>query len=366
MDWLVTFLIKLLLGFLSMICVLWSMLDSDGDAVNVDSGRAMAAEVRTDDEKPKLPKDSLSEDLMLTEAPLGLEKLPESPAENPLTPAKVKLGRKLFFDPILSSDGTVSCASCHQPEYGFASPEPMAIGLRGEKTKRNAPSLINRAYGKHFFWDGRSATLEQQAMGPLSNPSELGGDLKKVLSSLTASEKYVAMFEDAFGADSVSIENVTKAIASFERTLIRGNSGVDQFRSAKYEALNREARQGMWIFESRGGCWKCHSGPNFTDEAFHNTGVSFGQKDRDTGRFQFTGKEVDRFRFKTPSLRDVERTAPYMHDGSMKTLEEVVEFYSKGGSRGDSALDEKMLPINLTDEEKVFLVEFLKALNSNQ
>ena len=317
-----------------------------------------------DEDKPKLPKDNLAEELMLESVPLGLEKLPEAPADNPTTREKVKLGRKLFFDPILSADGTVSCASCHQPEHGFASPEPMAIGLGGEKTKRNAPSLINRAYGQHFFWDGRSASLEQQAMGPLSNPSELGGDLKKVLKALINDSDYPAMFEKAFGAESVTIENVTRAIAAFERTLVRGNSGVDQFRAAKYEALSREARQGMWIFESRGGCWKCHSGPNFTDEDFHNTGVSFGTANRDTGRAQFTGKDADRFQFKTPSLRDVERTAPYMHDGSMKTLREVVEFYSQGGAPKDGLLDQKMQPLNLTEEEIGFLVAFLEALNS--
>lgn len=336
-------------------------------------------------DKPVLPVDRLPETIDLETIPRGLEQRPGVPSENPISPQSVALGRKLFFDPILSSDGTVSCASCHQPDHGFASPEALSTGVGGQKTKRNAPSILNRGYGTHFFWDGRAESLEKQAMGPLSNPAELGGDLPKVLAALKANPDYVEKFTEVFGDapsskgtsddedtkrgprsnsidDVVTIENACKAIANFERSLVSGNAPVDQFRGSEYSALNKMARQGMWIFESRGGCWKCHSGPTFSDEEFHNTGVSFGTADRDTGRFQFSGDEEDKFKFKTPSLRDVERTAPYMHDGSIKTLKEVVEFYNKGGSPKDPGLDSDMKPLNLTDEEVEFLVEFLKAM----
>ena len=345
----------------------------------------VSSPVWAQDKKAVLPADTLPATINLVDVPNGLETRPVVPPDNPLNEKSVALGRKLFFDPILSSDGTVSCASCHQPDHGFASPDALSVGVGGQLTKRNAPSVLNRGYGQHFFWDGRAASLEKQAMGPLSSPAELGGDIPKVLKALKANQEYVTAFNEVFGPadkkaegeskpkgpnasasdsgqDSVTIDNVCKAIASFERSLVSGNAGVDRFRASEYSALNKMARQGMWIFESRGGCWKCHSGPNFTDEDFHNTGVSFGSAERDTGRFQFTGEDSDKFKFKTPSLRDVELTAPYMHDGSVKTLREVVEFYNKGGAPDDKRLDEDMKPLNLTEDEVGFLVEFLKAL----
>lgn len=323
-----------------------------------------------DDEKPALPKDTLPEKISVDDVPIGFESLPPAPADNPSTVEKAKLGRKLFFDPILSNDGTVSCASCHQPSHGFASPDSVAVGIGGKKGTRNAPSILNRAFGKHFSWDGRDASLEQQVMGPLTNELELGGDVDTVLANLRKDAGYVESFNDVFGksdttAGSITTENIAKAIACFERTLNTGNSKVDRFRASEYEALSKEARQGMWIFESRGGCWKCHSGPNLSDEDFHNTGVQFGKPNRDLGRMEATKQDKDKFMFKTPSLRDIEYSAPYMHDGSVKTLREVVEFYNKGGAPDDPLLDDKMKPLNLTDEEVGFLVEFLKALSGD-
>ena len=319
---------------------------------------------------PDLPVDDLPEEISITKVPVGFEELPKAPADNPTTVEKAKLGRKLFFDPILSTDGTISCASCHQPNHGFASPDPISIGIGGRKGKRNAPSVLNRVYGEHFSWDGRDESLEQQALGPLKSESELGGDLDTVIANIRKDQSYVDAFKAVFGSgkddsteDIVTIENVTKAIACFERTLNTGNSKVDRFRASEYEALSKSARQGLWIFESRAGCWKCHSGSNLTDEDFHNTGVGYGIEDRDTGRFDSTKNEKHKFQFKTPSLRDVEHTAPYMHDGSVKTLKEVVEFYNKGGAPNDPMLDEDMQPLKLTDEEVGFLVEYLKALS---
>lgn len=323
------------------------------------------------EDKPVVPKDELPPEIEIDLVPIGFEALPASPADNPTTVAKAKLGRRLFFDPILSNDGTVSCASCHQPKHGFASPDPVAVGIGGKKGTRNAPSILNRAFGKHFSWDGRDASLEQQVLGPLTSELELGGDLETILANIRKDSTYIDAFSDVFGAGSdstenlISTDNIAKAIACFERTINTGNSKVDRFRASEYEALSKSARQGMWIFESRGGCWKCHSGSNLSDEEFHNTGVQFGQTDRDLGRMEATKQEQDKFLFKTPSLRDVEHSAPYMHDGSVKTLREVVEFYNKGGSPEDPLLDEKMKPLNLTDEEVGFLVDFLKALSGD-
>lgn len=319
---------------------------------------------------PKLPIDSLPTEISATKIPGGFNGIPDAPADNPTTAEKVKLGRKLFFDPILSTDGTVSCASCHQPDHGFASPDPIAVGVGGKLGKRNAPSVINRVFGKKFSWDGRDDSLEQQVLGPLKSETELGGNVHLVIENIKNNPEYVKLFHIVFGGEakspttqSVTVENLAKAIASFERTLTSGNSKVDRFRAAEYEALSKEARQGLWIFESRGGCWKCHSGSNLSDEAFHNTGVGFGKTERDQGRFEATKMPEHEFQYKTPTLRDIEFTAPYMHDGSVNTLREVVEFYNRGGAPDDPSLDKKMVPLNLSDQEIGFLVEFLKALS---
>ena len=325
-----------------------------------------------DDNVPVLPKDNLPPDIRIDRIPAGFEALPVAPENNPTTMEKAKLGRRLFFDPILSTDGTTSCASCHQPEHGFASPDGLAIGIKGQKGRRNAPTVLNRGYGTSFSWDGRDDSLEAQSLGPLTSETELGGDVETVLGKLRSDPLYVQEFADVFGKSrtedaesSITQENLTFALACFERTLVSGDSAVDRFRASDYESLSKSARQGMWIFESRGGCWKCHSGASFADEEFHNTGVGFGQPTRDEGRFEFTKDPQDKFKFKTPTLRDVELTAPYMHDGSLTTLREVVEFYNKGGSPEDPDLDKDMKPLQLTEQEIGFLVDFLKALTGD-
>ena len=308
---------------------------------------------------PPLPKDTLPEKLPLDAVPLGLGKGHPAPKDNPLTEPRVRLGRQLFFDPILSADRTVACASCHDPAHGFASAEPVAVGVGGKRGTRNAPSLFNRAYGAAQFWDGREATLEAQALRPIDNPLELGASVKEVLQRLQEDKGYRAKFEEAF-SDGVTADNLARALAGFQRTLLLGNSPVDRFRAGEVAALNEAARQGLWLFESRGRCWRCHSGPNFTDEKFHNTGVGWGKDD--LGRFAVTGKDEDRGRFKTPTLRGVAATPPYMHDGSQTTLEEVVEFYSRGGGKNPH-LDPDMTPLNLTKEDVANLAAFLRALS---
>ena len=311
--------------------------------------------------KKRLPADTLPAKLSLDVVPRGLGKriVPEG---NALTAERVQLGRRLFFDAILSADRSLACASCHLPDRGFASANPVAVGVKNAKGTRNAPTVLNRALGKSFFWDGRADSLEAQALKPIANPLELASDVPTVVERLKKDDRYRNQFLAAYG--DVTAENLARALASFQRVLLSGDSVVDRFQSGDSVDITVEQKQGLWIFESRGGCWKCHSGSNYSDEQFHNTGVSWGKTPLDLGRHQVTKKEQDRGRFKTPTLREIARTAPYMHDGSMKTLEEVVDFYDKGG-RKNPHLSPQMKPLGLSDKEKGFLVAFLKALNGS-
>jgi len=309
-----------------------------------------------------IPKDDLPGDLAARKPPAGLvaDKAKQAPVDR-RTKRRIRLGRRLFFDPLLSKDRSLACASCHDPAHGFSDPRPVSIGIGGARGTRNAPSLFNVALGRTFFWDGRAASLEEQAKGPIENPRELGTRLVDVVARLKASPDYTAAFAESF-ADGVTADNLAKAIASFERVLLLGNSRVDRFRGGEATALTSAQRQGLWIFESRGRCWRCHSGGNFTDERFHNTGVGADRPDPDPGRMAVTKRLADRGRFKTPTLRGVARTAPYMHDGRTKTLRAVAEFYNKGGV-GNARLDPIIGPLGLSEKELGFLVEFLKALD---
>lgn len=306
----------------------------------------------------QVPTDTLPKDLPIDAVPLGLGPQP-APADNPLTPVRIALGRRLFFDPILSRDRTVACASCHRPDHGFASPDARPVGIGGRKGPRRAPSLINRAYGTAFFWDGRAKSLEDQALEPIANPDEMGSTVAVAVARLKGDAGYQKEFAAAFD-DGVTPANLGKALASFERVLLRGDSPIDQFRErGARDAMTDAERHGLWLYESKGRCWQCHAGKNFTDEAFHNTGVGWGGTD--LGRFAVTKAEADRGRYKTPSLRGVKLTAPYMHDGSLKTLDEVVEFYNRGGG-ANPHLDSVVRPLGLSKQELADLVAFLKAL----
>jgi cytochrome c peroxidase len=318
-------------------------------------GAAVAAEG-----PPAPPKDTLPAALSLGDVPLGLGPRPAS-KDNPLTEARVRLGRRLFFDPILSADNTVACASCHQPGHGFAGHEATSRGIGGRRTARRAPTLFNRAYGTSFFWDGREATLEDQALRPIENESEMGSTVVGALERLRADKEYRAQFEAAF-PDGATAANLARALASFERVLLRGDSRVDRFRrKGEHGALTAAERQGLWLYESKGRCWRCHRGENFTDEEFHNTGVSWGKEPADLGRYAVTKNEADRGKFKTPTLRGVALTGPYMHDGSLGSLEDVVEFYNRGGAANPN-LDPVLAPLGLSKDELRDLAAFLKAL----
>jgi cytochrome c peroxidase len=293
--------------------------------------------------------------------PLGLRPIPW-PKNNPYSAAKWELGRYLYFDKRLSADGTVSCATCHDPAKAFTDNEPNSQGIKGQRGDRSAPTVINRAYGFAQFWDGRASSLEEQAKGPMQNPIEMGHTHEAIVGALKKNAGYQKLFQAAFGNAEVDIDRAAQAIATFERTVLSGNSAYDKYKAGNKSALSASAIRGMDVYFNKAKCDQCHEGLNFTTNAYHNLGVGMDKPNPDEGRFKVTRNPLDWGAFKTPTLRDISRTAPYMHDGSLKTLEEVVDFYDRGGTPNKN-LDERMKKLNLTPTEKKDLVEFLKALD---
>lgn len=294
--------------------------------------------------------------------PLGL--LPIVwPKDNPYTPEKAELGRLLYFDKRLSADGTVACASCHVPQHAFAEPSPVSTGIRGQQGTRNSPTILNRAYSLAQFWDGRAPTLEEQVKGPIANPIEMGNTHDACVTNLDNVPGYRALFAKAFGTEEVSIDRIAKAVATFERTLLSGNSPYDRFTAGDKKALTPAQIRGMKIFFNKAKCDKCHEGLNFTSNSYHNLGVGIDKPSPDLGRYEVTKEPHDWGAFKTPTLREVANTAPYMHDGSMKTLDEVVEFYDKGGNWNKNLDADIRKRLSLTRDEKADLVAFLRALS---
>lgn len=297
------------------------------------------------------------------QASMGLPQIPV-PADNPLTPAKVELGEKLFFENGLSADHSISCASCHKPEYFFTDPVRFSKGVGGLPGDRNATSVLNAAYATHLLWDGRSLSLEDQVRYPVTHPREMNNTQDKVVKYLAADPEYASLFQRAFGDGNISWERVAKAIASFERTLLSANSPFDRYMSGTSAAISKPAQRGFEIFRGKGGCTNCHTyspdHPFFSDYEFHNTGVGW-EGTADLGRFEISKERGDKGAFRTPSLRNVAKTAPYMHDGHFATLSEVVDYYAGGGEK-NPFLDEKIKPLNLTGEEKSDLVAFLNSL----
>jgi cytochrome c peroxidase len=289
--------------------------------------------------------------------PKGLPDL-KCPDDNPMTEAKVKLGQQLFFDKRLSEDNTISCASCHDPAKGWSNGDAFATGVGGAKGGRSAPTIINSAYTKLHFWDGRAKSLEEQALGPIENPIEMKMKLEDVVDRLNKIEGYKTQFQDIFGTD-VTKESLAKAIAAYERTILCGDAPYDRFKAGDKTALSESAQRGMKLFFGKAACSGCHVGPNFTDNAFHNIGIGMDKEKYDKGREELSGLLGDRGAFKTPTLREIARTAPYMHDGSLKTLEDVVEHYVKGGIQ-NPWLAEDIFPLKLTDEDKKDLITFMK------
>lgn len=289
--------------------------------------------------------------------PRGLSVVPV-PKDNPSSAEKIELGKQLYFDKRLSADNTVACASCHDPKKGWSNSDKTAVGIGGQRGGRSSPTVVNSAYQAFQFWDGRAKSLEQQAVGPIANPIEMNLPLDKAVEKIGAIKGYQDQFQKVFGQP-VSDVNIGKAIAAFERTVLSGDAPYDRLRAGDESAMSVQAREGMQLFFGKANCSSCHSGPNFTDNGFHNIGVSFTTEKPDLGRFEISKVEGDKGAFKTPTLREIARTAPYMHDGSLATLEEVVDYYDKGGTP-NMYLDEELFPLKLTVEQKAALVAFLK------
>jgi len=271
--------------------------------------------------------------------PLGLDLYLPAPDDNPLTAEKIAMGRRLFFDRRLSRDNSISCSSCHDPDRAFSDSRPIAVGIFGRVGRRNSPALINRGYGRLFFWDGRVSTLEEQVLKPIEDPNEMDLPLS-----------------DASARVALSPEEISHALASFVRSILSGDSAFDRFINGDRAALSPEQQAGLQIFRGKANCVACHVGPNFTDERLHNTGIAW----RD-GRLADAG--AGQGNFKTPTLREIARTAPYMHDGSLTTLEDVIEYYDRGGNR-NQYLDSELHPLHLSVEEKRNLAFFLRSLSA--
>lgn len=282
--------------------------------------------------------------------------------DNPISKDKIELGRFLYFDKRLSIDNTLSCADCHNPKRGFTDNKPVSNGVGGTKGKRSAPTVINRAFTTVQMWDGRKPSLEAQARGPLTNPVEMKQpDEDTVVKKIGGIKGYAEMFKRVFGRE-VNIEDYGRAVSAFEHTVVSGNSKYDRYVAGDKKALNGSQKRGLDLFEGKAKCASCHNGFNFSDENYHNIGVGMTSDTPDVGRSAISNDDADYGAFRTPTLRDISSTAPYMHDGSEKTLEAVVNFYDKGGNpnRNLSPLIEKL---GLTSSEKKDLVAFLKALD---
>jgi cytochrome c peroxidase len=304
-------------------------------------------------------------------APLGLPQVP-IPLGNQPTAGEIALGRRLFYDPSLSKDNSLSCASCHNPEFRFSDLRARSIGVGGKLGLRHAPTLVNAAYSPLLFWDGRAANLETQLLSPMSDPLEMNQTHDASIAKLEQNPAYRPMFRAAFGSEDITLPRVQNAIASFERTILCGNSPFDRYEYAGDRgALTPEQIRGLGVFTDprRGNCASCHTiGPRsalFTDNKFHDTGEGVGDNDEfdDPGRFDVTHADDDKGRFKTPTLRDVAVSGPYMHDGKLKTLRAVVDFYA-GQGNSNANLDKEMKSIHLTGPERDDLVEFMKSLTS--
>lgn len=307
-----------------------------------------------------------AQDVVRLPSVAGLDLFVPIPNDNPLTFPNIALGERLFFDPMLSRDGSVSCSSCHSPGHGFSDTTAFSRGAAGRTGRRNAPALVNRAYGRVFFWDGRAASLEEQVLHPIRDSLEMDFPLAQLSRRLRADNFYRALFYEAFRRDPDS-NGVARALASYVRTLRSGESPYDLASEGDSTAMSSEARRGLALFTGKGRCTTCHIPPNFTDELFHNTGVAAraairaGAVTGDAGRGAITGAADDTGAFKTPTLRDVARTAPYMHDGSFATLDEIIAFYSRGGEPNPH-LSADIRPLLLTPGERSDLVQFLGSL----
>ena len=281
----------------------------------------------------------------------------EYPDDEPPSELEVTLGKTLYFDTRLSVNYTQSCATCHNPDLGFGDGLRKSIGAMGGKVGRNAPHIYNLAWSSSMFWDGRMVTLEEQALGPIEAPGEMNMKISDLLPRLKKVKWYRETFDSVYGSGGLTKENLGKAIAAFERTVISINSPFDRYIAGDKNAMSPSQVRGLALFKGKANCTKCHDGVNFTDDSFHNIGVG----DNDPGRAAINGEKSMYGAFKTPGLRNTLLTAPYLHDGSAATLEEVIELYDVGG-HSKKNVDKLIVPLNLSEQEKADLVAFLGAL----
>lgn len=292
--------------------------------------------------------------------PLGLPEYSVA-SSNPMTHEKVELGKKLFFDNALSVDHTMSCATCHDPEKGWSNGLRVAEGVNGKAGKRNVPTIVNAAFYRSLFWDGRAGSLEGQALGPILNENEMGmPSAKALVDRLSENDEYTALFAKAFPTG-LTAANVARSIACYERTIVAGNSPYDRYVAGDKAAMSESATRGMTLFfdKQKGKCSICHEAPAFTAMFYHNLGVGMDQEEPDLGRYEITKLESNKGKFKVPTVRDVVDTAPYMHDGSIATLEEVIDLYDKGGIENQHLSKEMRGKLNLTKEQKQDLLAFM-------
>ena len=303
-----------------------------------------------------MPPLGAQEALDTLQLPLGLSvRFASIPPQNPLTAAKVALGQQLFWDRRWSKTGTVACVDCHRPDHGWSDPRPFSLDHTGKPTARHTSTIINRLFSEVQGWAGHRPSLEVLLYQlPFTSP-------EAVVQNLGAIKGYQEQFQRVFGTD-VTAEGIAQALAAYTRTILSGNAPYDRFRAGDRQALSEAAQRGLALFEGKARCSRCHSGANFTDEDYYNLGVGMDKERPDLGRYTVTQHEADRGAFKTPTLRDVARSWPYMHDGSLATLEHVVDFYETGG-HANPWLSPQSRPLHLTAAERADLVAFLHALS---
>lgn len=281
------------------------------------------------------------------------------PEDNRYTRARADLGKMLFFDPRLSATGSIACASCHRPQFSWTDSAATSVGAPGMPLKRRSPTILNLAWAEALFWDGRASTLEEQAVGPIQADLEMNMPMEKLLVTLKGMPAYAKLFELAYPGEPISSATIGKAIATFERTIVSGTAPFDEWVMGDESAISESAKAGFDLFNDKARCAKCHSGWNFTDDSFHDLG--FENEDRGRGKI-LPQIEAAQYAFKTPTLRNIALRAPYFHDGSLRTLEEVIEHYDTGKWLKRPSLAEELRKLDMTEAERRQLVDFLKTL----
>ncbi len=319
------------------------------------------------------PKPNIDSNIVWKE----LAVLPKPNYENGMpSEALIELGKQLFFEPRLSQSNQIACASCHHPDQNYTDNRTLSIGNKLLEGTRNAPTILNLSYSKHFFWDGRASSFEEQVLGPITNPVEMNTSLDTVVNRLNKIEGYKKQFKKEFDTDKITIDQIAKALGAFEKSLVSRKSRFDYFLLGERK-LNEQELKGLHLFRTKARCLNCHYGPLFTDNQFHNVGLTYyGRKYEDLGRYNVTKKAEDVGKFKTPSLRDVMRTRPWMHNGLFDKMEGVISMYSNGmpqPKRKPEQLNDSLFPVtspiikkvNLTKEEIANVEAFLEAISSS-